>query len=72
MSKELLTLNAIAAEMETIPGHTGFYYKNLVTGFTFGVREEETYLAASVITSSENVCPRFRPQEIGLDVEVKD
>lgn len=49
MIKELLTLSAIAAEMETIPGHTGFYYKNLATGFTFGVREEETYLAASVI-----------------------
>ena len=31
-----------------------------------------TYLAASVITSSENVCPRFRPKEIGLDVEVED
>ncbi|MBQ8604701.1 MAG: carbohydrate kinase family protein [Oscillospiraceae bacterium] len=26
-------------------------------------------LAASVITSSENVCPRFQPQELGLDVE---
>jgi len=25
-------------------------------------------LAASVITSSENVCPRFQPQELGLDV----
>ncbi|MBE6039271.1 MAG: carbohydrate kinase family protein [Anaerofustis stercorihominis] len=27
-------------------------------------------LAASVITSSENVCPRFMPAELGLDVEV--
>ena len=26
-------------------------------------------LAASVITSSENVCPRFQPQELGIDVE---
>ncbi|MBR5521297.1 MAG: carbohydrate kinase family protein [Oscillospiraceae bacterium] len=25
-------------------------------------------LAASVITSSENVCPRFQPQELGMDV----
>ena len=25
-------------------------------------------LAASVITSSENVCPRFQPAELGLDV----
>lgn len=46
-------------------------------GLTYGKTLGEavdigTYLAASVITSSENVCPRFRPQEIGLDVEVED
>ncbi len=29
-----------------------------------------TYLAASVITSSENVCPRFMPEELGLDVSI--
>ena len=29
-------------------------------------------LAASVICISENVCPRFRPQEFGLDVPVTD
>ena len=27
-----------------------------------------TKLAASVITSSDNVCPRFQPQEFGIDV----
>lgn len=47
--KEKAVLNAIAAEMETIPGHLGFYYKNLVTGYEFGIREKEAYLAASVI-----------------------
>ncbi len=31
-----------------------------------------TLLAASVITSSENVCPRFQPAELGLDVVVED
>ena len=30
-----------------------------------------THLAASVITSSENVCPRFLPEELGLDVKVE-
>ena len=30
-----------------------------------------TRLAASVITASENVCPRLRPRELGLDVEVE-
>ena len=49
MTKEQLTLEAITREMETIPGHLGLYYKNVITGFEYGVREDETYLAASVI-----------------------
>ena len=47
--RERLALEAIAAEMADIPGHLGFYYKNLVTGAAFGVREDEYYGAASVI-----------------------
>ena len=31
-----------------------------------------THLAASVITISESTCPRFLPQELGLDVPVAD
>ena len=31
-----------------------------------------THLAASVITVSESTCPRFLPQELGLDVEVRE
>ena len=49
MTKELSTLNSIAKEMKTIPGHLGFYYKNLATGYEYGIRENEAYLAASVI-----------------------
>ena len=49
MTRELAALTAIAREMETLPGHLGFYYKNLATGFEYGVREDEAYLAASVI-----------------------
>ncbi len=46
-------------------------------GLTYGKSLGEavsigTLLAASVITSSENVCPRFQPAELGLDVAVKD
>ena len=46
-------------------------------GLTYGKSMPEaveigTRLAASVITVSENVCPRFRPQELGLDIEVED
>ena len=47
--REKQALEAIAAEMEIIPGHTGFYYKNLVTGCEFGVRAGEVFGAASVI-----------------------
>ena len=42
-------------------------------GMTYGKTMAEaveigTTLAASVITSSENVCPRFRPEEFGITV----
>ena len=44
-------------------------------GLTYGKTMAEaieigTMLAASVITSSENVCPRFHPHELGLDIEL--
>ena len=29
-------------------------------------------LAASVITTAENVCPRFHPRELGLDMDIPD
>lgn len=46
-------------------------------GLTYGKSMSEaieigSYLAASVITSSENVCPRFLPEELGLNIEIKD
>ena len=31
-----------------------------------------TQLASSVITVSENVCPRFLPRELGIDIDVQD
>jgi len=46
---ELTVLERIREEMETLPGHLGFYYKNLVTGVEFGIREDEIYGAASII-----------------------
>lgn len=44
-------------------------------GLTYGKSMAEaieigTHLAASVITSSENVCPRFLPEELGLDIKI--
>lgn len=41
------------------------YGKNMAESIEIGTR-----LAASVITSSENVCPRFLPEELGLDVKM--
>lgn len=46
-------------------------------GLTYGKTMREaveigTRLASSVITVSENVCPRFLPQELGLDVKIKE
>ena len=49
MTKELQALANIAEEMKSIPGHLGFYYKNLVTGYEYGVNENDAFLAASVI-----------------------
>ena len=44
----------------------------VAAGLTYGKTLSEavvigTHLAASVITSAENVCPRFRPEELGID-----
>ena len=43
------------------------YGKNMRDAVEIGTR-----LAASVITVSENVCPRFRPKELGIDIEVEE
>ena len=52
------------------------FFAGVVIGLTYGKdlassAEIGTALAASVITSSENVCPRFHPKELGLDIEIK-
>ena len=49
MSRETKVLESIRTRMADIPGHTGFYYLNLITGTEFGVREDEIFGAASVI-----------------------
>ena len=46
-------------------------------GLTYGKGLKEAceigaMLAASVIVTSESVCPRFRPRELGLDMDVED
>ena len=44
-----------------------------MSGLTYGKTMAEaveigTALSSSVITTLDNVCPRFRPEEFGLDV----
>ena len=49
----------------------------VAVGLTYGKSMRDsvelgTRLAASVITVSENVCPRFLPRELGIDIDVED
>ena len=49
----------------------------VAAGLTYGKSMPEaieigSHLAASVITSNENVCPRFLPREVGIDIDVVD
>lgn len=53
------------------------FFSGVVIGLTHGKNLKEsveigTKLAASVIVSTENVCPRFRPRELGLDIDVEE
>ncbi len=53
------------------------FFAGTVIGLTYGKTLAESCeigsrLAASVICITENVCPRFRPQEFGLDIPVID
>ena len=53
------------------------FFAGTVIGLTYGKNlpkscEIGSRLAASVICITENVCPRFRPQEFGLDIPVVD
>ncbi len=48
MEKQVI-LEKIRQELEQLPGHVGFYYKDLESGESFAVNAEDTYIAASVI-----------------------
>jgi pseudouridine kinase len=53
------------------------FCSGVAIGLTYGKTLAEavkigTTLASSVIVSNENVCPRFLPQEFGIDVKVED
>ena len=68
---------AESVQVRDTTGAGDAFCAGVAMGLTYGKTMPEaleigTRLAASVITVSENVCPRFLPRELGLDVEVAD
>ena len=64
-------------EVKDTTGAGDSFCAGVAIGLTYGKDMKEacrigTKLAASVIVSSENVCPRFLPRELGLDIDVVD
>lgn len=64
-------------EVKDTTGAGDSFCAGVAIGLTYGKNLKESceigaHLAASVIVTSENVCPRFLPQELGLDIEVHD
>lgn len=64
-------------EVKDTTGAGDSFCAGAVIGLTYGKSLAEAceigaHLAASVIVTSENVCPRFRPRELGLDMDVQD
>ena len=64
-------------EVKDTTGAGDSFCAGVAIGLTYGKTLKEaceigTRLAASVIVSSENVCPRFLPRELGLDIDVEE
>lgn len=63
-------------EVKDTTGAGDSFFAGVAVGLTYGKSLMESCaigsrLAASVISTSESVCPRFLPSELGLDIEVK-
>lgn len=64
-------------EVKDTTGAGDSFCAGVAIGLTYGKSLAEaceigSMLAASVIVTSENVCPRFLPRELGLDMDVED
>ena len=64
-------------EVKDTTGAGDSFCAGVAIGLTYGKSlgqscEIGAHLAASVIVTSENVCPRFLPRELGLDMDVED
>lgn len=64
-------------EVKDTTGAGDSFCAGAVIGLTYGKTMREaceigSMLAASVIVTTESVCPRFQPRELGLDMDVVD
>ena len=64
-------------EVKDTTGAGDSFCAGVAIGLTYGKSLREacdigSHLAASVIVTAENVCPRFLPRELGLDIDVVD
>lgn len=64
-------------EVKDTTGAGDSFCAGAAIGLTYGKSLKDAceigaHLAASVIVTSENVCPRFLPRELGLDLDVAD
>lgn len=62
---------ALAVDVKDTTGAGDSFFAGVAAGLTYGKSLAEacqigTRLAASVITTTENVCPQFRPEEFGF------
>ena len=67
---------ALRVDVVDTTGAGDAFFAGVAIGLTYGKTVGEacvigTRLAASGITSRENVCPRFRPEEFGIDVKTE-
>lgn len=68
---------AIPVDVKDTTGAGDAFFSGVTIGLTYGKTMMEaceigSRLAASVITTGENVCPRFLPSEFGLDVTLPE
>ena len=64
-------------EVKDTTGAGDSFCAGVAIGLAYGKTLAESceigaHLAASVIVTSENVCPRFLPRELGLNIDVAD
>ncbi|MCD7819895.1 MAG: carbohydrate kinase family protein [Lachnospiraceae bacterium] len=67
---------SMKVQVKDTTGAGDAFCSGLVVGLTYGKSLQEsceigTRLSAAVIVSNENVCPRFLPKELGIDIEVE-